>query len=338
LLSFSNFVVIKKNHNSLTLKTSNHSYLYSFNFDHHHNELCKLESRQLFNQEEKDKFLFSNIKIDPSISSFIKNRFEIILSSEDYSELIKKIKQEDIHTEEFKVEYLMLDGDATGYRDRLEKLRDIGYSIEGESNYHAPAKIYSICNYKNVWYFGVLIKQNKDWYKHKKKPCSFSNSISMDIAKTLVSIASEGDKTNQLLDACCGVGTVMLEACFAGFNIEGCDINWKATKHTRLNLAHYNYTANVYCSDVKDLNKKYDAAIIDLPYNLYSYSNDLIISNIIESTAKLTDRIVIVSISDITNLISKTGFNISDCCNVGKSGKGKFARKIWVCEKESNVN
>ena len=317
----------------MALKTPDFNYIYSFNFDHHHNELCKLESRHLFDDEEKNKLLFSNIKVDPTISSFIKNRFEIIVSSENYSELIKKIKEEDIHSEEFKVEYLILDGDGTGYRERLEKLRDIGYSIEGESNYYAPAKIYSICNYQDVWYFGVLIKQNKEWQRHKKKPYSFSNSLSTDIAKTLISVASKGNKNINLLDACCGVGTVLLEACFAGFNIEGCDINWKAIRHTRQNLAHYNYTANVYLSDVKDLNKKYDAAIIDLPYNLYSYSDDLIISNIIESTAKLTTRIVIVSISDISNLINNTGFSISDSCNVGKSGKGKFARKIWVCEK-----
>ena len=234
------------------------------------------------------------------------------------------------------MEYLVLDSDTTAYSERLQKLRDIGYRIEGEPNYYSPIITYAICNYKNVWYFGILIKKNADWLKHKKKPYSFSTSIDMDIAKALVSIASKGEKTYQLLDACCGVGTVMLEACISGFKIDGCDINWKACKHARLNLAHYNYTAKVYCSDVKDLDKKYDAGIIDLPYNLYAYSDDLIISNIIESTAKLTTRLVIVSIADITNLISKTGFKISDYCNVGKTGKTKFLRKIWVCEKENN--
>ncbi len=318
----------------MTLKTLNLRYIYTFNYDRHHDELCKLESRQLFAEEGKDKLLFSNINVDPSISSFIKNRFEIILSSDNYSELIKKIKQKDIHVEEFKVEYLILEGDDTAYSERLQKLRDIGYSIEGESNYHAPIITYAICHYQDVWYFGILIKKNPNWLKHKKKPYSFSNSISIDIAKTLISVASKGNKKTKLLDACCGVGTIMLEACFVGFNIEGCDINWKASNHTKLNLAHFNYTANVYYSDVKDLGKKYDAAIIDLPYNLYAYSDDLIISNIIESTAKLATRLIIVSISDITDLINKTGFHISDSCNVGKSGKGKFFRKIWLCEKK----
>ena len=312
----------------------NYSYIYSFKYGNHHSDLCKLESRQLFDKEEKNQLLFSNIKVDPSISPFIKKRFEIISSSDNYSELLKSIKKENIRLDGFKVEYLTLDGDSTEYAERLNKLRDIGYSIDGEPDYYTPSVTYSICNYKNVWYFGILIKHKTDWHKHKKKPCSFSNSISIYIAKTIVSIASKGNKTNQILDACCGVGTVILEGCISGFNIEGCDNNLKAYKHTIDNLSYYNYTANVYLSDIKDHNKKYDSAIVDLPYNLYSYSNDTIISNIIESTAKLTARIVIVSISDIETIIKKSGLKISDFCTVEKRGKIKFTRNIWVCEKE----
>ncbi len=315
----------------------NHSYIYSFKYDFHHSELCKLESRQIFDKDEKDNLLFSNIKADPSISPFIKKRFEIILSSEDYSGLLKNIRKKNIHIDGFKAEYLVLHGDSTVYTERLKKLRDIGYSIEGESDYITPSITYSVCNYKNVWYFGILVKDNTDWHKHKKKPFSFSSSISMNIAKALVSIASKGNKTNRLLDACCGVGTVMLEACFSGFNIEGCDINWKACKYTRENLKHFNYTGNVYRSDIKGLNTRYDVAIIDLPYNVYTYSNDTITLNIIESAAKLTARIVIVSISDIKTLIEKSGLKISDFCSVEKRGNSKFTRNIWVCEKESSA-
>ncbi len=319
----------------MTLITPDHSYIYSFNYDYHHKELCKLESRQIFDKEERNKLLFSNIKVDPSISPFIKNRFEIISSSESYSELLKTIKEENIRIEGFKAEYLILDGDFTEKPNRREKLKDLGYRIEGIPNFDNPSITYSICNYKNFWYFGILTKQNTDWLKHNKKPSSFSNSICMIIAKTLVSIASTGNKNNKLLDVCCGVGTIMLEACFSGFNIEGCDINLKTCKHARHNLAHFNYSTTVYCSDVKDLNKKYDAAIIDLPYNLYTYSNDLIISNIIESTAKLATRIVIMSISGIETIIKKSGLKIHDFCTVQKRGKSKFTRNIWVCEKEN---
>lgn len=292
-----------------------------------------MESRQLFNKEEKNKLLFSTIKVDPSISPFIKNRFEVITSSAVYAELLVNVKNENIRLDGFKVEFLVLHGDATERPQRFEKLKDIGYCIDGRPDFDKPCITYAICQYNNVWYFGVLIKHDAGWLKHKKKPCSYSNSIGMNIAKTLVSMASKGDKSVLLLDACCGVGTVMLEACYSGIDIEGCDIKLNPCKFTRQNLAHYNYTANVYHSDIRDLDKKYDAAIIDLPYNLYSYSNDTILTNIIESTAKLTTRIVVVSVEDVESLIKKSGLKIVDFCTVEKRGRSQFTRNIWICEK-----
>jgi len=319
----------------LAQETPIHRYIYTFNYEYHHSGLCKLESRQLFDKEEKDKLLFSNIEINPSISSFIKNRFEILTDSESFSKLLKNIKEMDIRMEGFKAEYMIIDGDYIEYNERREKLKDIGFSIEGIPNFDKPTITYSLCNYNNVWYFGVLTKQDNDFRKHKEKPYSFSNSIDLNIAKTLVSIASKGSINNKLLDACCGVGTILLEGCIADFNIEGCDINSNACNHAKNNLAHYGYSANIHCTDIQELNKKYDSIIIDLPYNLYSYSNETITFNILDSAAKLADRIVIVSISDIKPMIIKSRLEISDFCTVEKRGRSKFARKIWVCEKET---
>jgi len=308
--------------------------MYIFNYDDNESDFCKLESRCIFNKEEMNKLLFSDIKVEPSSSAFIKKRLDIILFSENYSTIINEIKKEGICVEGFKVEYLVLEGDTTEYADRLKKLKDIGCSIEGIPDYYKPTITYALCYYKGIWYFGILIKNNFDWHKHKQKPCSYSSSISMSIAKALVNIAANANKEKKLIDACCGVGTVMLEACFAGYNIEGCDINEKICKDARENLSHFNYTANVYCSDIKDISKRYDAAIIDLPYNLFSYANDKIILHIIGSTAEITNRLVIVSTSDISSLISNTGLRISDYCSVKKRRSANFTRKIWVCEKK----
>jgi len=310
-------------------------YIYSFNYDITEGELCKLETKYIFHEEAKDKLLFSDLKVEPSSSAFIRNRLDIISHSEDYATLIKKIKQEGICSKGFKVEYLVFEGDTTRNAERLKKVRDIGFSIEGIPDYYHPTTTYALCYYEGIWYFSVSIRNNNIWHKHKQKPCSFSNSISTNIAKALVNIAAKGNKDKKILDACCGVGTIMLEACFAENNIEGCDINEKTCNNARENLAHFDYTANIYHSDIKDISKRYEAAIIDLPYNLFTSATDSEISHIIESTAEITDQLVIVSTSDITDLISNTGFRISDYCSVSKSGKKKFARKIWVCEKNA---
>ncbi len=314
---------------------ANAKYIYTFKYNHHYSQLCKLESRQIFGKEEQNNLLFSDIELNPTISPFIRERFEIILSSEDYNKLLKGIKNKMIKCEGFKAEYLMLDGDDTGYKERLNKLRDVGYRIEGIPDYKNPIRVYSICKYQNVWYFGILKKHDIGWHKHKQKPHSFSYSIGMVAAKALGSIAAKGDSKCKLLDACCGVGTIMLEALFSGFKIDGCDINWKAGRHTRENLKHFNYSADVFKSDIKDLDKKYDAIIIDLPYNIYTTSNDTIGQNIISSAAKFSSRIVIVSVSDISSLIENAGLKTVDFCTVGKRGKSGFERRVWVCERQS---
>jgi tRNA G10 N-methylase Trm11 len=312
-------------------------YIYSINYDNNERALSKLESRYIFNKEEKDKLIFSNIKVEPSDSAFFKNRLEIITFSRNYDRLIINIKKESFYIEGFKVEYLVFKDDTITYADRLEKLREIGYSIEGTHDYYKPKKTFALCYYQDVWYFGVLIKNNLDWHKHKQKPFSFSNSIGVNVAKSLINIATNGSKEKKLLDACCGVGTILLEACFSGYDIEGCDINHKICKAARENISHFKYSVNIYHSDIKDINQRYEAAIIDLPYNLFTSATDSDILHIIESTAEITDRLVIVSTSDITNIISKVGFRIFDYCSVSKRGKRNFARKIWVCEKNKSM-
>jgi tRNA G10 N-methylase Trm11 len=308
-------------------------YIYAFSYDNTESELSKLESKYLFNQEDKDKLLITSIMVEPACSAFVKSRIEIAASSADDAELIDRIKRAKIRTNSFKVEYLVFEGDTTDYAGRLEKLNQTGLCVEGTPEYYTPETTYAICNINGVWYFGVLVKNNLAWQKHKDKPCSCSNSIGMRVAKALVNIASKADYSTALLDACCGVGTIMLEACYAGIPIDGCDINWRMCVDARKNLAHYNYSAKVVRSDIKDITTHYDAAIVDLPYNLFSKVTDAGVVNIIDSVAQITNRMVIISIKDISDIISTCGLRISDYCEVGKGGKATFARRIWVCEK-----
>ena len=313
-------------------------YLYVFRYDKSENALCKLESKYIFDKEEKNKFLFSNKKIDPSSSAFIKRRLDIISSSKSYTTLLNLIKSERICTVGFKVEYLVLNGDKTEYALRLNKLKDVGYSIDAIPDYYNPTTTYAICYHGDTWYFGTLNRNNFAWEKHKQKPKTFSNSLNISIAKALVNIAANSNKETEILDACCGVGTIMLEACYEGYNIEGCDINWKICRNARENLSHFNYSSKVYCTDINDLSKRYDVAILDLPYNLYSAASDDQILHIIKSVAAIADRLVIVSISDIKEIIKNIGFKILDYCNTSKGGKSNFTRNIWVCAKYGAVH
>lgn len=308
-------------------------FLYSFRYDPTESKLCKLESKSVFGTQEKNKILLSEHKVDPSISAYIKFRLDIISLASDFQQLVKQIKEKNIQTDGFKIEYLGLPNDSTKNTERLSKLKDVGFSINTFPDFENPSVIYSICTYEGHWYFGIAHKNSYGWEKHKQKPVSYSNSIKQNIAKSLVNIAVESSQNFNILNACCGVGTIMLEACYAGHKIEGCDINEKACKNARINLSHFNYTTEVHCLDVKDITQKYDVVIIDLPYNLYSPATDEDIRTIISATTRITKRMIIVSSKDVRKVIEEEEFRVLDYCEISKRGKSNFTRRVWVCEK-----
>lgn len=310
-----------------------HQYIYCFSYDYTERELCQLESQYIFGREEENKLLISEHKVAPSSSAFIKKRLDVMFCFPSYATLIDSIKQAPLAVEGFKVEYLVLDGDTTSYKARLSKLREIGDSIDAIPNFKQPTMTYALCFYEGLWYFGVMHKDDFHWHKHKEKPRSYSNSIGQPVAKTLVNIASKMNKDSHLFDACCGAGTIMLEACFEGYTIDGGDINWKMCRHARENLAYFGYSATVYRSDIQDIEGQFDAVIVDLPYNILSHADDDQIQHIITSATAVANRLVIVSTTDISKFIAQAGLKIENRCSVSKRGKSEFTRQIWVCEK-----
>lgn len=308
-------------------------HIYFFKYEETQSDLCKLESEMLFQKKEENRILFSDIAFAPEYSPYIKRRMAVEVFADSYTHFLEQIKALNICKEGFKVEYIITHNDSTPYADRLNCVRDIGYRITGFPQYKKATTTYGICHYKGYWFFGELLTDALEWHKHRSKPRSYSNSINGHIAKALVNIAAKGVKNTHLLDACCGVGTILLEACFAEHRIEGCDINWKVCQDAKQNLQHFNYFAPVHHTDIAELNTSYNAVIIDLPYNLYSTASEADVLHILQSSAQLAKRIIIVSIINLSELISEVGLTVSHHCAVGKYGKKSFERQIWICEK-----
>ena len=180
----------------------NTNYLYNFKFDLHLTNLCNLECRQLFGKEPRDKLLFSKIKLEPSISPFIKNRLKIITQHKDYSSLLERILALKLSNIGFKVEYLVLNGDHSERPEKRARLKDVGYRINAIPNFEKPSIIYAISNYEGIWYFGILKKHTIGWHNHNNKPYSFSSSLDIKIAKSIVCSVSRGKQSKKILGCC----------------------------------------------------------------------------------------------------------------------------------------
>jgi tRNA G10 N-methylase Trm11 len=125
------------------------------------------------------------------------------------------------------------------------------------------------------------------------------------------------------------MGTVLVEALSMGIDIVGRDINWFATKGSRENIAHFGYNCDVMTGPISDVTNRYDAAIIDMPYNVVTHVTPEEQLAMLQHARRFTKRLVVVTTEIIDETIKEAGFQIVDRCEVKKS---VFTRQVVLCE------
>jgi len=164
--------------------------------------------------------------------------------------------------------------------------------------------------------------------KHNKKPNSNSHSLKTRTAKALVNIAV-GDGLNcKLIDPCCGVGTVVIEAISMQINVKGYEINWLIARKAEKNLAFFGYKNVITNGNMHDIKEHFDVAIVDIPYGLFTPVSSEQQCDIIKSARRIADKLVIITCEDMDKALISEGFEIVDHCHVTK---GNFMRTISIC-------
>lgn len=308
-------------------------FLYNVSYIEHEEELCNLEIRSLFRKEPVQRVFISDRRVNPAISPFIRNRLEITYRAETFQELLSIIEKEEISLDGFKVRYLSLSKEDSFYEKRKQLCTEVGLRIEGLPLYKNAKVTLGLCYHSGYWYLGYLLKNSNEWRKHNKKPHAYSSSIAINIAKVLVNVAGEGDFTTKIIDPCCGVGTVLLEGNYAGYDICGCEIKEKVCEKAIKNLQHFSYDAKVRCGDIRDIEDYYDSAIVDMPYNIFSKTSEENEISIIKNAKRIAKKIILVTSKDMRELIEGLDLKVLDGCKIGKGTSGRdFYRYIWVCE------
>jgi tRNA G10 N-methylase Trm11 len=288
-----------------------------------------MEMRCLFDITPCEKYLFSDLYIDISRSPFIKDMISIIYEEDSLEQILENIIEDKLAYDDFKVCYVKLENGDIGYEERLRSLSKIGFVITGEPKMHNPKVILGITKVCGRWIFGIYERNNYEWHIHDKKPYSYSNSLSLRVARALVNIAVKNNLTCKLIDPCCGVGTVVIEAISMGIKVIGYEINKSIAENARKNLEFFGYKNVITNGDMNNINEKYDVAIIDLPYGLFTPTTIEEQTALIRSARRMSNKLVIVTFEDMDECIIEAGFNIVDKSYVCK---GKFKRYINICE------
>jgi tRNA G10 N-methylase Trm11 len=307
-------------------------YLYVCNYPPEQEQLCLLEFKYLFKQSWQSKYHITDIDISIDQSAFIKAKIDIFVIDTDLSKAIKDLTMLYLYYEDFKIIYFKNDITHVNYQQSLSWCKDVSWAVEGTVNMAKPKHVLAITKIKDQYIIGYYHHGVPTWKKHDDKPYTFSNSLDIKLARTLVNIASENKHSCTLVDPCCGMGTVVLEGLALGLDMEGFDISREISYQARQNLTYYNYDPYLINKvSIHDLDKHYDVAIIDMPYNLYTPITYEEQCAIITSARKICSRLVIVTHEDMTKEINQGGFLILDVCTLQKFTHTSFTRYIYVC-------
>lgn len=309
------------------------SFIYTYAFSEEEHSLCQMEMRSLFGIESESKLIKSTNKIDPSRSPFIKERIDIMFEGDGLPDILAQVEQIQLFEETFKVLFVKINdldqSEKIEYDNRRAIEREIGMHIYGEADIHHPDHTFGIVTMGGRWYFGKYEKSESVWFHHLKKPREYSTALSTRVARAVVNIAVPNPDGIRAIDPCCGIGTVLVEALSMGIDIVGRDINPLVTDGSRENIDHFGLEGDVTLGPIADVSNNYDVAIIDLPYNLYTHVTREEQFSILQHARRFAQKVVVITIETIDEMIEAAGFEITDRC-VAK--KGLFLRQIIVCE------
>lgn len=293
-------------------------------------ELCRMEMKYLLEDEAGTGYIFTTKDIDPSRSPYIKMKISILYKAADVNEIINKIKEDNIAYDKFKVNYLKNEVDDIPYNDRLDLVKEIGFVITGFPDIHQPAINLGIIKVDGIWIFGEIYKNNLSWQKYDKKPYSYSNALTVKVARALVNIAVGCEMNKKIVDPCCGIGTVVMEALDQGIEIKGYELSKQIASNARDNIQHFGYDRDIIKQgNMHDIKDEYDVSIVDIPYGLFSPVTKEEQQEIINTARRISRKMIIVTFEDMHKEIIKAGFKITDGCIVKK---GSMNRYISICK------
>lgn len=310
------------------MKTHLKETIYFINHKIGYHELCALEMKYLFGNTTSTKHHITSSSIDLNRSIFIRKKIDILYSGTSIEDISVQMNQDQIRLDQYKV--IFIKTNTLTYEERIHAIRVIGTSILGDFSLKSPSVTIGVTYLDGRYYVGTYQKNDNQWMNRIKKPFNYSHALDIKIAHAVVNIATANQSNITMIDPCCGIGTVVIEAYKMGFTMIASDINPLVVSHCNDNLSHFKIPIQAHVADITEIQDIYDVAILDLPYGQFSLTNKKEQATLMKEIRRISKRSIIITMIDQTEMILNSGFTIIDQCNVIKSNA--FQRYIFVCQ------
>ena len=305
--------------------------IYLFKLKEDEKTLFELELKEYFNDNTKNtKTIMTNVDVDVESTIFTRYKLDVKYSCDSIDQIVDILEKSQFSLDNYKIIWAKNEDCYYEYSKQIENVRKIGNSIIGEFNLKNPSCVYGITYAFNQYHFGKIYVHNNSWMKHINKPKSYSYSLDVRLAKTLINIASKGNHDCKIVDPCCGVGTIVLEGLYMGYNIEGYEINSLVAQNAIYNVEYYGYRNSIINLDMFDIKKLYDVAILDIPYGVCDVVEESYQLQLIKGCYNITDKLILITSFEFKDKIETINYQVLDEAFVKKAN---FKRYIYLCQK-----
>lgn len=210
-----------------------------------------------------------------------------------------------------------------------EAVIEAARNVDGTVDVHAPLTELLLVGSEGDWRLGRVTSQaTKGYVEHDSKPWGFSSALPTRVARAMVNLAaSPGDA---IIDPCCGVGTILLEAWAVGMRAVGGDVNRKLVGMTRANLQHFGRPGWACVADAERPWARADAVVTDFPYGRQSARDPELYGRLLAALPAFAPKLVVVTAEGIERLLEQGGYDVLRTADVLKPHG--FRRRVHVAQ------
>jgi tRNA G10 N-methylase Trm11 len=272
--------------------SARHGFLYVAAFPEEEREAAALELKAMTGTALEGGVARSSVACDVGASAYTKIVMAVAAEAESFEELVGLVADLGLEAEGFAVEVHRPPPKVDV--SSIDCAKEIADAIAGNPDLDHPKIALAVVAKEGRYWFGrVVSRARRDWHDASERPENFSNSLPTRLARALVNmVAAPGDL---VVDPCCGAGTAVVEAALVGAKVEGYDLNWLHVEQTRKNLEHYGLKVRAAKGDARELEGRWDAAVIDLPYGHTSVADDQLYLDVVGNVARRVKRLAVVT-------------------------------------------
>lgn len=269
-------------------------FLYVAAFPEEEREAAALELRAMTGAVLDGGVAAAPVACDVGASAYTKIVMAILAEAEaeSFDDLVARVADMGLEAEGFAVEVHRPPPKAP--LNSIDAARELADVIGGSPDLEHPRIALAVVAKEGRYWFGrVVSRARRDWHDASERPENFSNSLPTRLARALVNmVAAPGDL---LVDPCCGAGTALVEAALVGAKAEGYDLSWTHVEQTRRNLDHYGMKVRAAKGDARELEGRWAAAVIDLPYGHTSVADNQLYMDVVGNVSRRVKRLAVVT-------------------------------------------